>query len=182
MLISYSINLMSIFLIINFHLSKFLPSFLKSFVFVMIRKCLLVFQLILSIHSKMYIYAIIFSLFHNIYLGARMQADYTILPKRNGKSDGTFKNLQPVKFFTNYYDIEIDQKRSLIYQYSFSLDEEIPKDSSIYQYSINSIKKNLRERIGYLIHSGQMIWGDKKVHLPATLPCKFTHEGKPFEL
>lgn len=50
-----------------------------------------------------------------------MQADYRIMPKRNGKSDDSFKKLNPIKFFTNYYDIAFDNKKSVVYQYSFAL-------------------------------------------------------------
>jgi hypothetical protein len=51
------------------------------------------------------------------------------LPKRNGKSDGSFKKLNPVKFFTNYYDISIGADQSKIYQYDFALPKEVPQDS-----------------------------------------------------
>ena len=34
-----------------------------------------------------------------------MDADYQILPKRNGRSDGSYKNLAKCKFFTNYFVI-----------------------------------------------------------------------------
>lgn len=73
-----------------------------------------------------------------------MQADYKILPKRNGRSDGSFSKLYPIKFFTNYYDIAIDSNKSKIYQYSFALPPEIPQDSGLYQKAIYSIKKSLR--------------------------------------
>lgn len=52
-----------------------------------------------------------------------MEANYDILPKRNGKSDGSFKNMNSIKFFTNYFEIALNVKKSKIYQYSFSLPE-----------------------------------------------------------
>jgi len=55
------------------------------------------------------------------YLFSKMQADYRIMPKRNGKSDDSFKKLPLIKFFTNYYDIAFDNKKSVVYQYSFAL-------------------------------------------------------------
>lgn len=52
-----------------------------------------------------------------------IEVDYKILPKRNGRSDGSISQLHPIKFFTNYYEISIDASKSKIYQYSFSLPE-----------------------------------------------------------
>ena len=88
-----------------------------------------------------------------------MQAEYQLLPKRNGKTDGSFKKLTPIKFYTNYYDIALRADKSTIYQYSFALPEDIPQDSELYHKSIFCIKKTLIEKIGYIAHSGQMIWG-----------------------
>lgn len=48
-----------------------------------------------------------------------MQADYTILPKRNGKVDKTLTN--KTKFFTNFYEISLNPKSTKIFQYSFAL-------------------------------------------------------------
>lgn len=58
-----------------------------------------------------------------------MEENYKILPKRNGKSDGSFKRMRPINFYTNFYTIDIDTRKSTIYQYSFSLPEDIPHDS-----------------------------------------------------
>ena len=51
-----------------------------------------------------------------------MQEDYKILPKRNGRSDGSFKKLTPVKFFTNFYEIGLKPNANKIYQYDIKLD------------------------------------------------------------
>lgn len=88
-----------------------------------------------------------------------MQADYQLMPKRNGKSDGSFKKLNSIKFFTNYYEIALASDKSKIYQYSFALPEEIPQDSALYRKAIPSIKLILKQKIGYIAHSGQIIWG-----------------------
>ena len=51
-----------------------------------------------------------------------MIADYQLLPRRrNSNSDGSFKKLPAAKFFTNFYEIDIDQKKNKVYQYSFQL-------------------------------------------------------------
>lgn len=86
--------------------------------------------------------------------------DYKILPKRNGKVDSAFRdNWKPVKFCTNYYDISIDSKKSKIYQYSFALPQDIPQDSGLYSHALASIKKTLREKVGYIAVSKQVVWG-----------------------
>lgn len=49
--------------------------------------------------------------------------DYTILPRRNGRSDGGFKNIKQKNFATNFYEIDLKVKEGLIYQYDFKLPE-----------------------------------------------------------
>ena len=73
-----------------------------------------------------------------------MQAEYQLLPKRNGKSDGSFKKLQTIKYYTNYFDISLNTNKSQIYQYSFTLPETIPQDSEVYGKSIGFAKKTLK--------------------------------------
>lgn len=77
-------------------------------------------------------------------LSIKMQADYAILPKRNGRSDGSLRNLAAIKFYTNYYDISIEGKKSIVYQYSFELPQEIPQDSELYDKAIMSIRRLLK--------------------------------------
>lgn len=118
-------------------------------------------------------------LHHNIYL--TMQADYQILPKRNGRSDGSYKNNTKPKFFTNYFNIDIDPKRSKIYQFAFTLPEEVPQDSSLYHESIKSIKKFLIKELGYLAHKGQMFWGTIPSKVPTTQIVKFKFQEMDYE-
>lgn len=71
-----------------------------------------------------------------------MEADYQLLPRRNNDhSDGSSKKWINAKFFSNYYEVEIDKKRNKIYQYSFQLPDEVPDDSGLYRNSVKSIKK-----------------------------------------
>ena len=58
-----------------------------------------------------------------------MQEEYNILPKRNGRTDGSFKNNTKCRFFTNYFEIDYQSCGSRIYQYDFSLPPEVPQDS-----------------------------------------------------
>ena len=78
------------------------------------------------------------------FIPSDMQAEYQLLPKRNGKSDGSFKKLQTIKYYTNYFDISLNTNKSQIYQYSFTLPETIPQDSEVYGKSISFAKKTLK--------------------------------------
>lgn len=65
----------------------------------------------------------------NIYFNKpkeEMQAEqYQILPKRTQHTDKSFTKLETIKFYTNLYEIGIDEKTSKIYQFDFSLPNEI---------------------------------------------------------
>ena len=97
-----------------------------------------------------------------------MQADYDILPKRKGKSDGSFAKVPKCKFFTNYFEVSLDPAKQKIYQYSCALPEHIPHDSVLYSKAMNSVKKSLKEEFGYLAHKGQMFWGTKNCPIAST--------------
>lgn len=107
-----------------------------------------------------------------------MEQNYEILPKRNGKSDNSFKNMGTTKFFTNYFDIGINVKKSRIFQYSFSLPENIPADSEVYGKCIRSNKKILKDKIGYIAYSGQTLWGTVELKIPTTLECQYSDDNK----
>ena len=58
-----------------------------------------------------------------------MQEDYKILPKRNGRSDGSFQKMPVVSYFTNFYEIGLRTQTKKIYQYDIKLESDIPQDS-----------------------------------------------------
>lgn len=105
-------------------------------------------------------------------------AQYDILPKRKGKTDGSFKNLSKINFFTNYYEIQINTKKSQLYQYSFSLPENIPADSGVYSKCIRNNKDILKQKIGIIAHSGQILWGTRELKIPITLECQYSEQNK----
>lgn len=103
-----------------------------------------------------------------------MQADYQLLPKRrNSNSDGSSKRWMQTKFFTNYYEVDIDKRRNKIYQYSFQLPEEIPDDSQLYFFAARSIRPKLKEKIGLLNYKGKMLYGSIPVKVPLEYTCSF---------
>lgn len=107
--------------------------------------------------------------------------DYTILPKRNGRSDGSFKKLNVMKYFTNYYEVALNSQKTKIYQYDIKLPEEVPQDSELYNRAVVSVKKLLRNQIKYLCHKGQMIWGTMDSKIPLTLNCRFEFKDNEYE-
>lgn len=115
------------------------------------------------------------------FINKAMDADYKILPKRNGKTDGSFNNIAKCKFFTNYFNIQIDPKKQKIYQFDFKLPEEVPQNSNLYHEAIKSIKKFLKEEYSYLVHKGQMFWGLKASKVPTTQKCKFQYQDTEYQ-
>lgn len=101
-----------------------------------------------------------------------MDSEYQLLAKRDKKLE-VFNKGKKKQFMTNYFNVSIDEKKALVYQYAFSLPEEIPHDSMFYEKSIRSIKNSLKEEYGYLCHKGQMFWGTKKVEVPTVKDCSF---------
>lgn len=53
----------------------------------------------------------------------------------------------------------------------------MPQDSELYHKSICSIKRALRDKLGYIAHSGQIIWGTTALKVPMTIECKFEHDS-----
>lgn len=109
-----------------------------------------------------------------------MDSNYQLLSRRPLKTE-TYKNAPKRKFFTNYFTVEIDSKKSDIYQFAFTLPEEIPHDSSLYDRAIRSIKNELKRDYGYLCHKGQMIWGTKPCDIPTPKTCVFKYGGTDFK-
>lgn len=56
--------------------------------------------------------------------------------------------------------------------------ENIPADSGVYNRSIRSSKAILKEKIGYIAHSGQILWGALELRIPITLECQYSEENK----
>ena len=110
-----------------------------------------------------------------------MLPEYTILPKRNGQSDGSRKKWTTKRFFSNYYEIQINQKKSKLYQYDFKLPEEIPQDSDLYEKGLRSVKKFLKDEFGFVAHKGQQFWGLKSCKVPTVHRAKFSFSEKEFD-
>jgi hypothetical protein len=53
----------------------------------------------------------------------------------------------------------------------------VPQDSELYGRAVASIKKELKEKILFLAHKGQMIWGERELKVPTTFACSFEHKG-----
>ena len=89
-----------------------------------------------------------------------MDSQYQMLAKRDKKTEMFTRGVKN-QFLTNYFTVEIDPKKTIIYQFDFKLPQEIPDDSMFYDKSIRTIKLSLKEDFGYICHKGKMFWGTK---------------------
>ena len=73
---------------------------------------------------------------------------------------------------TNFYEVQIKETKSIIYQYSMEVD--LPSDSSeLLHRVVKSLRKELEEKIGLVTFKGNMLWGLKKNNLPLVLNSCF---------
>lgn len=100
-----------------------------------------------------------------------------MLPKRNLTKPTKFEHADKYLFYTNYYQVIMEKKRSHIYQYY--LESDIPADSTEVLYKvIRSLGKELREKIGLLSFRGNMLWGSKSNNLALTMIAKIQVDQK----
>ena len=57
-----------------------------------------------------------------------MEADLVLLPKRPSNQPSKFQKAHKTSFMTNFYEVQIKETKSIIYQYSMEVD--LPSDSS----------------------------------------------------
>ena len=101
------------------------------------------------------------------------------MPRREAKSDGSFKKWVTASFVSNYHEVQLDPKKNRVYQYSLELEPEVPDDSSeVFYKVIRAIRGKLKEKIGFLTHKGKMLWGSLPSSVAITIPAKFEFNGK----
>jgi hypothetical protein len=83
----------------------------------------------------------------------QLQSDYTTLQKRTkSRSDGSFKGKPLENFCSNYFDLEINPKKSIVYQYDYKLEEGstvIEKGSQLYYKVVKQLKQDLKDTLGF---------------------------------
>ena len=109
-----------------------------------------------------------------------MDSQYQLLAKRDKKTEMFTRGVKN-QFLTNYFNVEINHKTTIIYQFAFKLPEEIPNDSMFYDKSIRTLKSSLKEDFGYICHKGQMFWGTKPCEIPTVRKFSFNYGGKAFD-
>lgn len=67
---------------------------------------------------------------------------------------------------SNYYEIDIKKDYNTIHQYSIGFEPELPEDASkIADKIIDSVKKELRTKTGFICFKGRMLWGNVEMKL-----------------
>lgn len=78
---------------------------------------------------------------------------------------------------SNYYEIDVKKDYKTIYQYSIGFEPELPEDASkIADKLIDSVKKELRVKTGFISFKGRMLWGNLEIKM--ALIIKTTIEVK----
>jgi hypothetical protein len=64
----------------------------------------------------------------------------------------------------------------------FDTEPQIPQDSNDMLYNLTkSIRKELREKLGFVTSSGQMIWGEKNLNIPLNIKTSFKYQEKEYK-
>lgn len=67
---------------------------------------------------------------------------------------------------SNYYEIDVKKDYKTIYQYSIGFEPELPEDASkIADKLIDSVKKELRVKTGFISFKGRMLWGNLEIKM-----------------
>ena len=70
-------------------------------------------------------------------------------------------NSEIVQMRTNYYGMKLKKDYKTIYQYSIGFEPELPSDASkIVDKLMESIRKELKNKIGLICYKGRMVWGN----------------------
>lgn len=78
---------------------------------------------------------------------------------------------------SNYYEVDIKKDYKTIYQYSIGFEPELPEDASkIADKLVDSVKKELRMKTGFICFKGRMLWGN--IELKMALISKTSIEVK----
>jgi len=82
------------------------------------------------------------------------------------KGKGKFVNSEETKLMSNYYEIDIKKDYNTIYQYSIGFEPELPEDASkIADKLIDSVRKELKTKTGFICFKGRMLWGNMELKL-----------------
>ena len=92
---------------------------------------------------------------------------YTLFPKfDSAKGKEKLPSLESASIMTNYYGIKLLKEYNNIYQYSIGFEPELPADASkVADKIIESVRRELRSKLGYICHKGRMMWGNAKQDL-----------------
>ncbi len=67
---------------------------------------------------------------------------------------------------SNYYEIDMLKEFKTFHQYSIEFEPQLPEDASkISDKLIESIRKELKEKVGLICYKGRMLWGNLSIKL-----------------
>lgn len=80
---------------------------------------------------------------------------------------------------SNYYEVDIKKDYKTIYQYSIGFEPELPQDASkIADKLIDSVKKELRSKTGFICFKGRMLWGNMETKLALIFKTSIEVKGE----
>ena len=87
---------------------------------------------------------------------------HNLFPKFDyGKGKEKLINSESAQIMTNYYGMEIKKSFKTIYQYSIGFEPELPADASkVVEKIIDSIRRELKTKLGFICYKGRMLWGN----------------------
>lgn len=80
---------------------------------------------------------------------------------------------------SNYYEVNVKKDYKTIYQYSFGFEPELPQDASkIADKLIDSVKKDLRTKTGFICFKGRMLWGNMETKIALIFKTSIEVKGE----
>lgn len=87
-----------------------------------------------------------------------------ILPSRSHRNVGSMIRCERTSFVTNFYNVRLNNNVTTVYQYDAKFPEEFPGDSSeVFRKCIFQIRRELREKLGYICYTGKVVFGSKNL-------------------
>lgn len=85
-------------------------------------------------------------------------------------------NFEKDNIITNYYSLDLT-KNYTIYQYDITFEPELPEDSrGIIKGCVNSVQKELLDKLKFYIHRGKIIYALVKLDGLQSFKCNYIHK------
>jgi hypothetical protein len=82
------------------------------------------------------------------------------------KSKDGFVNSDATEIMSNHYAISLKKDFKTIFQYSIDFEPQLPPDATkVCEKVIDSVRRELKGKIGLICFKGRMLWGNLKSDL-----------------